>query len=657
MMLNADLGMGVEMIKDIAKQVSERAPIGELWAGKAADKNYGAKVMDVYNAWSRSIKRGLVFGGPNALAAAAVTLTAMGHTMDPAVLGSIFTGFFAMTVIPRLPGYFTNAFGMMAYQMPAILGPRATLGTFKSAVEAGQATSWPVHFNGIAEATRNAMNFFAWFYKGPSRGAPDTARILEQTRDEMRRAIARGDPQGQPGGMVFTTKDGRVYSTGAVVIRAHGLGLDGTQANFESAQIFATRMRKLLEEEAASQTMWGRMAQFVKQVGMGDTELSAIYQTAYNMSDTFFRYAMVIQGLKDGLPEHEAVQRALMAAFDYSAMSPLDVTLNKIILFWMFTRRTVDLTLWTLWNHPDRMLGVLRVLRGQMAVNSYGTYSSVEEEQPREVLLGRPELQPTSAMGRPAITFIPAHGYGTQANKMLLPETPVATTLTLLNDIMNLDVAGIAARIVPPGPLVLSSIPGGEVWSPMRKKFLDDPIYFEVPASIVRFDQAHGGALSAAYGFRAIYKPDGMHWYALNFEKWDALKTSVPNLTTILTIADAYDRAGIPIPLEWIGAQDTAADAAYVQPQDLGPRESVGGVAELWRAYLGIGTAPIATPYAAEEAIRRAAVQRVEEATEKIRPTYPEPTPQIPMYELGAKPGTLTTNPEDRKLGTTKEAR
>ena len=89
--------------------------------------------------------------------------------------------------------------------------------------------------------------------------------------------------------------------------------------------------------------------------GLQDRAMN-IYQEAGNLTDTMFRTRVLIDALKAGKSEAEAITLAREALFDYGNLTPVEKSvINKIFWFWTFRRNSYRQVLKSFLTNPARM--------------------------------------------------------------------------------------------------------------------------------------------------------------------------------------------------------------------------------------------------------------------------------------------------------------
>lgn len=98
------------------------------------------------------------------------------------------------------------------------------------------------------------------------------------------------------------------------------------------------------------------MAQFLKNnTGYGNRAMN-IYQEIGNTTDTMFRAKVLIDALKEGRSEMDAITLAREALFDYGNLSSVEKqSINKIFWFWTFRRNSYRQVLKSFLTNPTRM--------------------------------------------------------------------------------------------------------------------------------------------------------------------------------------------------------------------------------------------------------------------------------------------------------------
>jgi hypothetical protein len=80
--------------------------------------------------------------------------------------------------------------------------------------------------------------------------------------------------------------------------------------------------------------------------------------------DNFYRTATFIDGLKRGKSAEQAAEMARLTAFDYGALTDFEKQgARQVVMFYSYMRRNLDLTIWTMLNHPGRIATQMRGAR------------------------------------------------------------------------------------------------------------------------------------------------------------------------------------------------------------------------------------------------------------------------------------------------------
>lgn len=152
------------------------------------------------------------------------------------------------------------------------------------------------------------------------------------------------------------TPSGAVWTADAIADAYTRFGLNTSFAKAEAP-------RKLLDDiERQPGTRWQRWKR--------DKWMPARYwqdtlmETATSI-DNFYRTAIFIDGLKRGASPEQAAEVARLAAFDYGALTDFEKDrARQVVMFYSYMRRNLDLTIWTMLNHPGRIATQMRGARG-----------------------------------------------------------------------------------------------------------------------------------------------------------------------------------------------------------------------------------------------------------------------------------------------------
>lgn len=598
--------------------LNRNAEVGLHFASNLIDGREDAPLhARTYNEALRLIKTHLISGGPTLIPSLVMAGPALWITGSLPVTAMVVGGLWAMTTLPPVMRYGANFMGAH-FMMLLGTGITDTLRTLAN----------PEVVRLSAQMMRHSVRLGA------------AQKIMEVAGTIADRAL--GGRNNDMDAQAFVTRDGRIFTVGDVVRLGRRMGLDGTQANYETTGSAIDRVKALIDAEPDGS--WNKRAMALFRKAYGDNDITQVYRAFYNSIDTYFRYAVVVRSLMDGMDPQTALNRSLLVNFDYTASSPFDKAVNKAVMFWMYQRRSIDLATWALVHHPGRVLGLLRFLRSQDVASGYG-----DEDI---------ETVNSMAAGRPALTYLPVANSGdTAALKLMFPEPPVSTAVHALLDVMGLDAGAIASRLNPimqTGLNLAMNLDDEDYYSFYRRQDAGDPRYFEVPPGFVAMDYSmFGGTFSSVFGFYPVDKPSDptssvqpgitRHWYPANFKLWDAFRNLLPGVSTGLTMVDRLDRANATVGPDLVVDAAKALDAEYglglsgegtvvdpgVSPSTADPRLAVGAFYEVL-ALLGFGTSPIATKTSAYWEGERAYQKKLEGAVRRAPDLNPDVKPSPP---------------------------
>ena len=151
------------------------------------------------------------------------------------------------------------------------------------------------------------------------------------------------------------TPSGAVWTADAIADAYTRFGLNTSFAKAEAP-------RKLLDDiERQPGTWWQRWKR--------DPWMPARYWQDTLMEsatsiDNFYRTATFIDGIKRGMSPEQAAEVARLTAFDYGALTDFEKgRARQVVMFYSYMRRNLDLTIWTLLNHPGRIATQMRGAR------------------------------------------------------------------------------------------------------------------------------------------------------------------------------------------------------------------------------------------------------------------------------------------------------
>lgn len=651
----ADYMMYAPLLERAREMVREQGPVGQNIAGILKDREKLRKFVESAQEYGRQYKGQLISGGPNGIAAAALAAAAWtgGASLPAAALAG--AAGLVWSFVPRLPAYATNALG-------AVLQGYTEYGA-----------RWMTRFAGEDLIKR--------------KGARATALALQATRHSivMDRMIAPLDYARRAASAVlnrvagrasdstaFVDANGRVHTVGSLIAFGEANGLDGTQAKFESAEKSRHAMDRLAREYGPTTPM-GKVYNAVAAF-FGRHALAENYRKVYEANDTFFRYSYFIRGVMDGETPQDSLKRALNATFDYSASAPIDRWISSAFLFWMFQRRTVDMTIRALVLNPHRVLGPLRFLRDQDLASGY-----VEENEDHVPVA---EQVPDYMQARYAIAYLPIYGSpNSVAAKVGLQEALTVNAMRALNDFSSLDATAMMGRMRPEVQLgfnLVNSGMGNEWVSFFKKGTVDESSYFDVPLWFVRADQQmYGGAFGKRFGWFPVQTDDPSRWISpdypytfrippQNYAAWELFR-NVAGISTIFGNGDIDARTGGWISdvnetaFDFIGTLDPATREQYrvsvgttvdqggslIPAAVTQPRDFLGARGESLRN-MGAGIGVIRSPLAVD-ADRRRAVDAAAAAKLAQQKKEALPVPEVekivgpdtvePGAKMGLEPG------------------
>lgn len=228
------------------------------------------------------------------------------------------------------------------------------------------------------------------------------------------------------GSKPIVTDDGRILVAQHVVDDFVHRGMDSSYPKAESSNA-------LYADAEAQVGRW--LDRFLKTPGAAVLEpLSGLQDTineAWTAIDNMNRVAVYVEAVKRGSSRGEAADLARLTAFDYGHLTDFErERMRHIVLFYGFMRQNIRLWWWTMLNHPDRVLGQLRMAGGLQR-------AWVEEEPDITV--------PDYLDGRFMLWFrkasLDAYGQGVAT---IAPPIPAADVINLFSEM-----AGMAAMEQP----------------------------------------------------------------------------------------------------------------------------------------------------------------------------------------------------------------
>jgi hypothetical protein len=386
----------------------------------------------------------------------------------------------------------------------------------------------------------------------------------------MGRLWGHGDykPSAKP----IITKDGRIYSADDIEQMARSAGLRSSFIQAETARAIAKDLRNSEASAWAKLRHWREFgaAGTGKVIAKGATLdaakwwQSTLTETATGI-DNYFRANIFIDSLRAGKSPAEAAELARTVLFDYSSLTDFEKkTMRKIILFYSFQRKNMDLFYFTIARNPSRVMGQVRLVR----------------DLHQEFIEGDPEvmLKDWEKSRMPVYAREAAVETGKQQVIYLAPPIPVMDNVNLMLSILTLDFGAIgerAATSVNPGVQFLA------------EAILDKDLhtqtqlgaYEDVPNFFMDLDGSFGGffrrtmdiqpddipdPLYAEIVGERVYRPKSRKGRIL-WHMWSNL-LQVPGAGRSIDTLQAMDRANLgPIELA-----NRAAYQAYLLKEEMG---------------------------------------------------------------------------------------
>lgn len=238
--------------------------------------------------------------------------------------------------------------------------------------------------------------------------------------DVVGRLWGDGPGRYRPGSRPIVTADGRILAAEAVARDFNTLGLDSSYVKSESSEALA---KDVLRDVGTWMQRFGRDPK--------DATLEVLHNwqefltEAWTSIDNMNRVAVYVDAVKGGASRETAAEAARLAAFDYGHLAEFERgTMRSTIIFYGFLRQNIRLFWWTMLNHPDRVLGQLRLAGGL-----------------QRMWLEEPDLTaPDYLDGRLMIWFRKASedAYARQGVAMLAPPIPAADVMILLSDLLGM---------------------------------------------------------------------------------------------------------------------------------------------------------------------------------------------------------------------------
>ena len=160
-------------------------------------------------------------------------------------------------------------------------------------------------------------------------------------------------------GPVILTKGGRMYSADMLVKLAEREGLNSSFIHAETVEAIGDDINKLHREKLSEAGPVGATKEAVKGV-------QKYYVDAATALDNYWRVGIFIDALKKGESPASAAALARKVGYDYGALTDWEKSVGRaLVTFYSYMRRNQDLFWDTLLRNPHRVMGKLRLLKGQ----------------------------------------------------------------------------------------------------------------------------------------------------------------------------------------------------------------------------------------------------------------------------------------------------
>jgi len=159
-----------------------------------------------------------------------------------------------------------------------------------------------------------------------------------------------GNNKMAPGNAMIVTKDGRVFTADMLASEAQRRGLDSSFIKAETVESIADELSRT-------------HGSAVSKLATAPRGLINLYTEVATASDNYFRVGIFIDEIKNGKSLDAAAETAREALFDYGALTDVEKKVfRKVILFYSFQRKNMDLFFDTLLTNPHRVAGQLRLM-------------------------------------------------------------------------------------------------------------------------------------------------------------------------------------------------------------------------------------------------------------------------------------------------------
>ena len=233
-----------------------------------------------------------------------------------------------------------------------------------------------------------------------------------------------GTNSSAPGNYVLVCKDGRVFTADMLAAEATRYGLDSSFIRAETIEGIASELNRT--HRSAVDKLSHLPVDFPR-------SLINFYTEAATASDNYFRVGLFVHELKRGKGTAEAARSAREALFDYGALTELEKKVfRKVILFYSFQRKNMDLFFNTLFTEPHRIAGQVRMMNLLQ--------EELLEENSEIILPPYYKARLVAAFRESVVNHATEEGVAT-----ILPMTPIADVLYLFSDMADLSSAMAAS--------------------------------------------------------------------------------------------------------------------------------------------------------------------------------------------------------------------
>jgi hypothetical protein len=414
--------------------------------------------------------------------------------------------------------------------------------------------------------TGNAVGGFFQALMGV--GAAQTFRMFTPTRAKFIMGVVSelfGSSYFRVKADPLVTVDGRIFTVRQAGRLAQAEGLSGSFIQAETVRAVADDLRRM--EPGA----WNKLTRgFYKWQDTLAEVASAI--------DNTFRVSVFVDEVNLGKSTAEAAETARKIAFDYTALTDFEKkVMRRVVLFYSFQRRSLDLFFDTLLTNPGRITAQLRTIKfaNETLLGEDNEIVTPDYMETRLLLYARQAVRDSYESGQ-TVTMAPA--------------LPIGDIIGMVSDIANITTdegqRGLVSKVSPvmQAPFVFAT--GADLFSGR-----DIGNYNKIPTYYYELDMnvSGGVAMRSLFGAQWRENKDGMandtddsrgYYHATNEKAWWLFRNilQIPGISgRSMSTLESFDRAEI-------GAVEAMVEASRAY------REA-GGIEEFDTFFINTGNA------------------------------------------------------------------